>query len=70
MLFGNSSPPHSDALAWGVGHLLVDGCAQVLGCVCVFWASGSRGSLVITRYQLLPLTPGKSSPYVLPKVLG
>ena len=25
MMFGNSSPPHSDALAWGVGHLLVDG---------------------------------------------
>jgi hypothetical protein len=23
MLFGNSSPPHSDVLAWGVGHLLV-----------------------------------------------
>jgi hypothetical protein len=31
MLFGNSSPPHSDALAWGVGHLLLDGHAQVLG---------------------------------------
>jgi hypothetical protein len=24
-------PPHSDALTWGVGHLLVDGRAQVLG---------------------------------------
>jgi hypothetical protein len=31
-------------------------------CVCVFWASGSRGSLVITRYQSLPLTPGKVLP--------
>ena len=30
--------------------------------VCVFWASGSRGSLVITRYQSLPLTPGKVLP--------
>ena len=30
--------------------------------VCVFWASGSGGSLVITRYQSLPLTPGKVLP--------
>ena len=30
--------------------------------VCVFWASGSRGSLVITRYQSLPLTPSKVLP--------
>ena len=30
--------------------------------VCVFWASGSRGSLVITRYRSLPLTPGKVLP--------
>ncbi len=30
--------------------------------VCVFWASGSRGSLVITRYQSLPLTPRKVLP--------
>jgi hypothetical protein len=33
-----------------------------LVCVCVFWASGSRGSLVITRYRSLPLTPGKVLP--------
>ena len=33
--------------------------------VCVL-ASGSRGSVVITQYQSLPLTPRKSSPYVSP----
>ncbi len=37
-----------------------DGSVDV--CVCVFWASGSRGSLVITRYQSLPLIPGKVLP--------
>jgi len=31
-------------------------------CVCVFWASGSRGSLVITQNQSLPLTPRKVHP--------
>jgi hypothetical protein len=30
-------------------------------CVCVL-ASGSRGSVVITRYQSLPLTPSKVLP--------
>ena len=31
MLFSGRTPPQRDALAWDVGHLVVDGRAQVVG---------------------------------------
>jgi hypothetical protein len=37
--------------------------ADVCVCVCVL-ASGSRGSVVITRYQSLPLSPRESHPHM------
>jgi hypothetical protein len=43
-------------------QIVLQSALSEFGCVCVFWASGSKGSLVITRYQSLPHTPGKVLP--------